>query len=743
MPSAEGIFSLYSILVYTKENSTSTLRLNLLKIILFLVVFWLLIPAHAQQEETDKAQQDGNQEAEVIVVTAQKRKQSIQKVPLAISAFDNEDLLDFRLQNISDIANLTPGFAVGQFNLGQPQLYIRGIGSNEDGAGGDNSVIVFIDGVYIGRASASMFDFYDVERIEVLRGPQGTLYGKNAVGGAINVITHQADAIESQQLHFSVGQDNLVQLQSLNATDFSDSVSGKVALLKTRQDGYVHSRNGFDLNDKNDFGIRAEILHESESAVKSRFSVDWLEQKQSGAARHPSGGALGDDVLPAIDPEAAADPFTSFADVRGFQHKEILGATLSNQWQSDLGEFTLINSWRQHKFAFLNDDLAISPEEFFLDIVNGASEKATQHSHELRWQQQFNALDWLTDLYALFEDVERGEYFSANIIPTGTSQQQADSRSYALYSHLIYPVATDWELSVGARYTSERKSVQQQGSAGFVISETYDIDNSASWQHFTPKVALSYQLQSSQSVYISASRGFKSGGFQGQAPTAAAAETPFNEETATNYELGYKTSFAGGKLWLNSALFHTDYQDLQILELMQQEGQEIGVLVTQNAAEATTKGFELELSTRPLDGLQVLASYAYLDARYTDFYRNQQDSRTGNRLRNAPKHSAAIRLQYTHTLSDRLNLNWRYSHSYQDKRYQEPENMDSAAIPAHDVANFNLDLEANDQSWRVSFWVDNLWNETYLLHNFPIGTITNPATPAPPRRYGVTISYWY
>lgn len=679
-----------------------------------------------------------------LIITAQKRQQSAHKVPLAVTTYSSNTLTNERLQNISDLANTTPSFSMGQFNLAQPQLYIRGVGSNEDGAGGDSSVVVFIDGVYIGRTSGAYFDFYDIERIEILRGPQGTLYGKNVIGGAINIISNDAVNITDNKIEVTLGNNNYYQVKGLFSQELAENLFGKLAFIKTEQDGYIKSVNNFDLNGINDTGVKYQMAYQGKNDFNFSIAFDWLKRSQSGAGTFPSGGQLGNDVLPAIDSALAADPYTSFADEKGFQYKENSGVSATTHWKSKLGDFTLINAFRENDFNFLHDTLGISSEEYPLDILNGGKENSRQTSHELQLSSITNdSWDWINGIYYLQETVNREEYFTLNTSVTGSSIQNNITSSSALFSHLIYSLNTKTNLTIGARHTWDKKTIEQSGVGGFVISDTYQVENNKSWQHFTPKVSLDYQSSESTFLYASYSKGFKSGGFQGQAPTAIAAITPFDEEIAKNYEVGIKKLFSNKMSWIHLTAFEIDYQDLQILELFQQPGDPVGVLITQNAAEAKSRGLEFESNIEMTDNMTVRATYSYLDAKFTDFYQNSSDDRTNNYLRNAPRHSASLSLSYYQNLMNGSALNWHYNYRYQGRRFQEPTNKLDASIPSYAITNVNIIYLPTSEDWRLNLWVDNLFNKEYLLHIFPLGNITNPAIPAQKRTFGLTASYLF
>lgn len=702
-----------------------------------------------QSEHAESKNKGVEKQTHVVrIVVTQKREQSATDVPVAITAITGTELDAAGVSDVQELGAITTGLTVGVFNLGQPQIYMRGVGSNEDGAGGDNSVPVFIDQVYIGRASASLVEFYDIDRVEVLRGPQGTLYGKNVAGGAINVYSRQANEPQDSAMDVRIGSLNNYRWRGSVFSQSSTEIAGlgqlygKFSWLGAQREGYIESAYGFKQNDKNDTGFKTQIVSEPNDVLSIFLDADYLSQHQTGAGRYPDGGVIGNIVLPAIDPSIHHTIFRNYVDVIGYQDKRLKGVHLRANGAFAFDNIRWISAWREHEFQFANDHLAISPQEYALDIVNYGDEQSTQLSHEWQWQTSRIAdWDWLFGLYYLSEETQRLEGFQSTLAPTGISWQNTKTNSNAVYFHGIYTINNDWQVAIGLRQSNDEKKVHQRGQAGFIISQSYDEFAHAQWRNTSPMASLMYHWSATAMSYLTYVEGYKAGGFQGQAPTAVAAKTPFNEERANNWELGFKLLWPEQNSALNVALFDMDYQDLQILELMQTPTDPIGVVVTQNAASAYSRGIECEYVSDVGEHWRVHINYAYLDAAFDRFYLHSSDARVGNRLRNAPEHSGSIALSYhfsTGTLSDAFI---RYDHRFQDKVYQDPANLEGSAIDAFQLANLRVQSGIVGSSWGIALWINNVWDDSYFIHKFPIGAVTNPATPALPRTYGLDIRY--
>jgi len=377
-------------------------------------------------------------------------------------------------------------------------------------------------------------------------------------------------------------------------------------------------------------------------------------------------------------------------------------------------------------------------------------------------------LEWVAGLYYLYEDVERNETSNLGIVVSdgsgglidllpqvlGGDEQYNITNSYAVFGQATYSFTDRLRLTLGARYTDESKDVSRIGTAGgLVVNENYVLDTSESWSEFTPKATLDFQATPDAFLYLTASKGFKSGGFQGLAPTGLVAETPFDPETAWLYEFGFKTEWFDNRFRLNGAIFYMDYKDLQVVQSLVPETSQTNtpVLFTSNAADAEIEGIELEFTLVPIENLRISGTYAYLDTAYANFsvpdgFRLPDGSppirdREGNALRRAPENAYTLRASYDFSLQSGGNLRVLGSWRRIGENYGDADNLEHGAIPSYSVANARVTYEFPDRDSAVSLWSDNLLDEDYFTNNFPnVGS--GWGVPGPPRTYGVTVN-WY
>jgi iron complex outermembrane recepter protein len=707
-----------------------------------------------------------------ILVTAERLgEEDPQTVPLAVTALDGETLRKDGITDLNGVAQRTPGLTVTNFNVGHPYIYIRGIGSNEDGAGGDGSVGVFLDEVYIGRTAGLAADLFDLDRVEVLRGPQGTLYGRNVVGGAINLITRKPDDRPIRNLELSLGNLDYQQARfTLSGPVGDGEVYGSLSGAFKRRDGYLESVTTDDLHLGQDRqGLRGQVVFYPTQATEVRLSADYAELDESGPNRHLL-GYFNDQVIRPLNADAADDLHKTYETATGYAEGRFGGLALHLTHELDWASLTSITAVRgsdlQVDDAYAYDYNALFSSPGFVPFVtsitfgsNFFDEQAEQFSQEFRLSGGSpQGLQWLGGLYYFRESTQRQEYFDLDVLLApgvvyeggkGVSDQDNTTQSYALFGQLGYALDEQWGLTGGARYTQDRKEISQAATkGGFLFLEDYEVTADDEWGRLTPKLSLDYRPSDELFGYLSYSRGYKSGGYQGQAPVAVAAQTPFDPEIADSYELGVK--WQDSRMRLSATAFYIDYQDMQVMELFSPADApvgDVGVLMTFNAADARSQGVELEWMLIPAAGWTLWGSYAYLDATYTDFqvpsdigfrFTNPVD-RSGNRLRNAPRHSLDLGLGYEHRLSDGGVIDTRLEYLYQSKNFQEPSNQEFSAVPAYDLWNLRVAWRPTE-GLELAAWVQNLLDEDYLLHNYPVNQ-NGLGTPAPPRTFGLTLNY--
>lgn len=706
--------------------------------------------AQAEQEASDAGL------LEEVTVTAQRRAESLQEVPISVTVFSEEDLREAGVRIMSDIATRTPGFAMGVFNFGQPQLYIRGIGSNADGAGSDSSVVVFLDEVYIGRATAANIELYDLERFEVLRGPQGTLFGKNVIGGAMNLTTTKPTDIFKAKFEVTGGDLSLIEGKGLVSGPLTDNIFGKFSFTTRKRDGYIESVDptiaGEEYSDLKTTGIRGGLRILASDTVEINLSADYSWDRY-GAAGHRLTGLDEASILPtgqfAYDPIAYADVYNTFSDLAGgYQDRDVWGLMGRVEWEVANGMFTSITALRGAEYEFNEDHVgsgfATTP---ILSVEAFIDEEVDQFTQEFRFNRvDFDdRLNWTVGFFYLDEDIDRQEdsliaLFQPRPLPRDVSLQYNTTKSWSVFADATWSITDRFDLTLGGRYTDEKKDIRQVGTDGALggIVENYDVTADESWDAFTPRGVLGYHISDDAFIYASYSEGFKSGGFEGLAATAIGASTPFDPEEAKAYEGGLKTEWFEKRLRVNLAVYKTDYTDLQVLERIITPDDPIGVVITKNAGKAKIKGAEIEFASQ-WGNFGLNGNYAYIDTE-TEEFGGPDDPRNGKALRNSPKNSYYITANYNWPLGNGGYLNLRYDFRHQDKVYSDPLNLEGSAIPGYSLQDFRVAYSPGSGSWELAGWVHNLADKEYLLHAWPAPPFGYIQTLAPPRTYGVTFS---
>ena len=751
------------------------------------VVLLAEVPAVAQEYELEE-----------VVVTAQRRAESLQDVPLAITAFNEEQLEQMGIVDIKAVTERTPGFTMGMFNPLQTQLYIRGIGSNEDGAGGDQSVIVFIDEVYGGRSAGMNLDLFDLERVEVLRGPQGTLFGKNVVGGALNLITRKPGEDPEAVFEASAGNFNAYTVRGRALGPIGENLYGKIAFSYRSRDGYLKNyakdfpqyvsdpADGDDLLDVDSISGRGHLrwLPQDNLEFNLTLSVSDMQTSSQGAARH----FIGPPGLFYAPDAALIDDYDDkihavIADEAGRAEIDMFSVTGRIDYDlNDSMTFSSLTAFRN--VDGLNDEPLGSDQTAALRLSSGTIniglygdndswDESDTFTQELRLTSSGTRLQWVVGLYYLNEQTDRTESLGLGMllpdgmggtipaIPklTGFDVQMNETDSFAVFGQLTYAFSEQWSLSVGARQTEEEKKIHRIGMPatpaipGFSQPlEPWDFEQDIDFSAFTPRASLEFRPTDDALLYATYSEGFKSGGWQGLSARLPIASTPFQPEEAVLWEFGAKTEWFDNRFRLNVATSVTDYKDLQILQLLVPADAPVGapgILLTQNAADAEIFGVEAEFTLVPSDRWLISGSITTLDTEFSNFFVpsgfrtpggvGTDTSREGNDLRNAPDWAYNLFVRYEHPLANGATLAFQGDFRHKDKVYQDPDLEEVAAVPAYDLVDFKVSYEPASEKYQVSAWVNNAFDEDYFLHNFP-GTGDGFATAGPPRMYGVTLT---
>ncbi|MBT4491755.1 MAG: TonB-dependent receptor, partial [Gammaproteobacteria bacterium] len=593
---------------------------------------------------------------EEIVVTARKQPEMLQEIASSVSAYSSHLLRINGINGIEEVAQQSPGFVWTETGAANPHLFIRGIGTEGPAtyAGGDPAVVVMVDGVYIGRISGTPADLFDLHRVEVLRGPQGTIYGKNATGGVVNLVTNQPEFTRSGQLSLTAGNLDRVNVRAHLTGDISDSWAGRLSFSSISRDGFIANREtGNDLSDENRESIRASLRYKPNERLDARLSIDASRERETGAPRDiVEDGTFNGGIHAITDP----GPRAINAPVDPFIDRDIRGLTLQADYQLPLGLLTSVTAYRETDADWQHPFFGNPVTSTTIESTSINEEVYEQLSEELRlsFARDDGRISGLVGIFAFRADIDRlvtlNQQFSAFLPFLGGIahyDQRIETRSLAIFSEADFKLGNDLTLTIGGRYSVEKKKQEHSGTVLLgpsppplsPLNQFKDLQTDDRWTAFTPKISVAWKPSSEVMIYGMAAKGFKSGGYQGIPPDVHAAMTPFDPEYIWNYELGLKMFSSNQRFKLNAAVFHMDYEDLQVAELIAGERIVIG-----NAAEAESKGLELEFELKVSSRLQLTGSYSYLDARFTEFASGATDDNSGNRLPMAPRHKVFLGL---------------------------------------------------------------------------------------------------
>jgi iron complex outermembrane recepter protein len=677
------------------------------------------------------AQIGDEQALQEVVVTATKRASNLQETPLALSAFTSSDLAASQTMDLADLATQTTGLYVGGDNsLGSNPVAIRGLGSINLSLGADEAVGVYIDGVYQGAPYTNGFQFIDAADIEVLRGPQGTLYGRNATGGAIlvNTVTPGPDTIargdiEATQLNGFEGK------ALLSGPLIENALYGKIAIGEASNDGYSYNPlTGQKLNGSRDFQVSTALRLFPGGIWDVTLRAFYGASDATPAAHNILSGLPIDDD-PAEWPNSTTKDFT--------------GGTLNASAKFDAFTFTSTSGYTHAETQSLTSSANVGLTQY----------RDTTDSHEWYQELRLSSPDhgpftWLTGAN-LFDQVitDRTDFAE---LPVGLNfYNDLTTRSYAGFAELGYFIVPRLRLTAGVRHTDDSKDFENC----FLVGAYSNIDTEPSnlcdgkyvpasnhWSALTPHFALDYRFTDSVFGYASATKGFRSGGWNYIQPVSPA--SGFDPEYVWSYEVGVKSEFLDHKVRLNADVFFAHYTDLQVRTY----DPATDLFQVKNAATAKTRGAELGLTMKPVVRLLTTVNLSWLDAKYAQFQYTQPGfspvNYAGNFLEYAPEWQASVTAEYAVPLPKGGSITPRIEASYVSQVFFDPTNTLPFSAPAHELANLRLRYDAASGNWGAQAFVDNVTGHrtpTYAYNG------VNPSIFAvifgPPRVAGVQI-FW-
>ncbi len=726
-------------------------------------------PAQTASSDRQKSDSRYANSIEEIIVTAQKRSEPLQSVPMTVTAFSEEKILDFRINGLADVVSLTPSLGVADFGPASPNLTLRGIGSTDRDAGSDRSVVVFVDEVYMGRAGGSAFDLFDLERIEVLHGPQGTLFGKNVVGGAIHYITKKPAPETDAYFRVGVGNYNLRETRGMFNTPLAENVNSRFSFSTRDRDGFqTNLRTGNDVDTADNVSVRGQIQFTPSDNLTVLLSADASRDRIYGISRKVA-PASGFTAFLGFFPDP--NPRNVQTNVDGFFDRDIFGYSGRVDWDTSIGTFTSLTAYRNVKFKHSQDVVGIPLDSSFdangvprgFLSVDNTKEDYNMFSQEMRLSSLPSDDKWTWVVGAFFsrEDTSRLSIRDRSLLGR-TSKPSFDqsnvTKSSAIFGQLTYAVTDRLNLTLGGRYTNDKKDFGlnvKDASGGTAdtlnpAKEEFSIVADDSWSEFTPKFVIDYSFTPSALVYASVSKGYKSGGFQGFAPSAAAAVVPFDPETAWSYEIGAKTQWFHDSLQVNLTGFRTDFKDLQFRQriLSVPGDQSSALVIILNAADAVINGAEASIQWLPVEGLTLGANYAYLDTELKKFLNGIPGiapgfkDLTGNKLPLSPTSAYTLSANYRFSAGDAGTFSIGANYRYKGSHFFELTNPPEGQEPGYGILDGRITYQPTAGSFEIALWVQNA-TDTLYRSQVQVGARTGISRYGPPKTFGLTLSWRY
>ncbi|SEJ66194.1 iron complex outermembrane recepter protein [Sphingobium sp. AP50] len=713
-------------------------------------VISLVGAAHAQEAAEGATAASGQDAASAgdtgeIVVTATRRAEKLRDIPASIAAFGGEKLQSSGVFDVTQLDRVAAGVQVATAYGGYQRVTVRGIGSNQVMPGGNPSVAVHRDGVYLQANSDFGLGFFDVERIEVLRGPQGTLYGRNATGGAVNVITGSPTDTFQAGGNITFGNYSLVETEGFASGPIAgDELTGRIAFKTRKDDGFVKNvRNGEAYNGSDFAGVRAKLRYQSTSDFLLELGADF---NRDNAVALPYFTRARTNVPLPSETAGFALPSPPNVDLNYDNNKraEIWGTSARMEIGLGSVELRSLTGYRQYTL-----DTRLDTDGQPLDLSNSRTqEKLKQFSQELTLSSVGNGdFKWVAGLFYFHLDNEG--YRTLAFPQRGTAQinniPSLKTDAYAVFGEASYKVMPDLTLTVGGRFSYEKKSIlQTQSFAGAALVE----DLSDSWKDFSPKASLIYEINPEVNAYATVSRGFKGGAYNGYALQGRAVEP----ERVTNYEFGLKNRFFGGRLTANLSAFYMDYTNLQVSIYQTNPLTGASTAALANAATARIKGVEFDFDATPSEFFGIYGNASYLDAKFKSWPNAIDPARggatfdvSGNQLPYAPKFSFNLGTTFTLPVGNWGSATLLTEYSYRSRTYFSAFEDNFLSQAAYGLLNMRLSFTDDDKKWQFAVWGKNITNKLAIneaLENYSaISGQRSTLFPIAPRTYGVTVGY--
>ena len=652
---------------------------------------------------------------EEIIVTAQKREQSLADVPISVSVISGEKLDGFGIDTYEALDDYIPNLFIGD-SPGNAQIYLRGIGTEAGSSALEQSVALFVNGVYGGRARQFQAPFFDVERIEVLRGPQGALVGKNTSAGAISVTTRKPT--EETELMISANYEFEYESNTITAIAsgaISDSFLGRVAVRRSETGGYVHNpTQDSDDPDGTQLLIRATGVTNITDGLEATFMVEYAETDFDG---HPfvSGPTGTNDLV-----------YESAFDAPGTEEQETLNVSATLDWTLDNG-ITLVSITA---FSDMESDNLFDTDFLPLPFAYAHFvDDFSQFTQEFRLiSPEGERFNYVLGLYYLDREFDTARFSDIDIGPfvgDGGAEFTEDSQLYSIYGQFNYRISDALSVSSSLRFTGEDKEGSLERTlVQPVLPNWFDtpIAQDFSDSETDGSISLQWEPNDIAMMYVSYTQGSKSGAFAGANLSIMAPDFALDPESSESIEVGTKLTLLDGALFIGAAYFTTDYEDLQVSAW---NGSFFNI---RNAAEAEVDGFEVDMIWSLNEHWRLSGSLGILDAKYSDYPDGSCTEPdhvipgcitdlSGEDLAYSPDSSASLDLEYSNNLGDSLTFTGTLGVIFRDDTHVHPSLMDEAEQESYSKLNLRLELES-ESGWMLAVIGKNLTDEETFAQAF-------------------------
>ena len=736
--------------------------------------------------------QDSKMALEEVIITAQKRAESLQDVPISVTALSGYQMDQIHATTLEALQGYIPNMQVQSFaNVSHGSAFnIRGMGVIEPDPNGGTTVVVVEDGVPQFFNMTSFLDTFDIARVEVLRGPQGTLFGANATGGVVQVINTAPSGESGAKIEIGMGNYDLVEVKA--AADFSvtENLAARVTATSQNREGYVTNIvDGDSLGSRDRSGIRGQLAYDADDGFTARLITSVVRHRDGGqdtvsgslpgeitymapGTIFPSDGQANSSLAPMYQQPCQANArckapdkyLSAISDEPGVSDMDTYSATLQMSWDTELGEITSITGFKDFELHDVNDQ-DFTPA--FIDDTERLT-SGDQLSQEIRLNMELSdALTIMVGGFYADYSYDHFQDFRIGWVPgfRQLTEYGGSTETYSVFAQSYFSVNERLRVQLGLRYTAEDQDFYTTVSnfidtrsipahlQGFGSNSTpapfeiflgsVPVVKSESWNNVGGKIGAEYDLNEDSLLYGYYARGFKSGGFVGRI-VIPEDSGPFDEEYVDTYEIGIKTELFDRKLRLNAAAFFNEYDDMQLANIYFTEdafGNIVNGNTILNAANAETSGMEIDALWVPSDSLRINASVGFLDAEYKEFlYGADAIDLAGQVLQNAPETTANVGLQYIARTAG-LEIKSSVQYKYVSKKYTGSiVNSLRSEIQPTDLVDVNIDISAPGSNWSLGIWAMNVMDERYVSNTFVAAGVVGLVDYQDPRTFGVTLT---